>query len=410
MRTDDDTILVKRGQERQTGTMRARVYWTLVGFVMVVAAPALAFAETGVEVWSILGAMSLAAIIAVWVADYLMSPVFALKRRLEVKNYGDEEPQADVAGDLDLASGGFELGALLASMVPKRDVDFNQALPVELAAIERLARAGRVSEIAMASVKRDLFRHLSHQLKSPLALMRAHAQTAQHGLELNDPESISTSLKAIEAINLNTSGLVETMLSLAWVEGLEEQGLTGQKANLSLAIMQLVGFRERAASDKQMRIEPQVDAGLWVRGQQQLLQEMVASLLDNAIRYAPRGSTVTVKAHRLPSTRTLVVTVADRGPGIPVQERERVFEPFYGSVGLDARGNMTYGTRRHRALGSGVEKSSHGLGLALVRAVAKLHGATVSLDSGPGGVGLSARVVLGATTPPEDEAEGPPNG
>ena len=407
MSTDDDAVLVERGQERQTGTMRAKVYWALVGIVMVVAAPTLAISDSGVEVWTILGASSFASIISFWIADYLMAPVFALKRRLEVKNYGDEAPETEVEVELDLASDGFELGALLSSMVPRREVNLKEGLPVELAAIERLARAGRVSEIAMASVKRDLFRHLSHQLKSPLALMRAHAQTALHGLELNELESISTSLKAIEAINLNTSGLVETMLSLAWVEGLEEQGLSGQKANLSSAIMQLVGFREHAASDKQMHIEAQVDAGLWVRGQQQLLQEMVASLLDNAIRYGPYGSAVTVEARRLPSTRTVVVTVSDRGPGIPVQERERVFEPFYGSIGLDARGNMTYGTRRHRALGAGVEKSSHGLGLALVRAVAKLHGATVLLDSGPGGIGLSARVVLGATTPPEDEAESP---
>jgi signal transduction histidine kinase len=405
MRTDDEISLVERGQERQTGTMRARVYWALLGMVMVVAVPALAFADSGAEVWSIVWAIVVAAVIAAWVADYLMVPILSLKRRLEVKNYGDEEPESAMDSELDLRSSGFELGALLSSMSPKRKLDINDGLPVELAAIEHLARAGRVTEIAMESVKRDLFRHLSHQLKSPLALMRAHAQTAQHGLELNDAKSITASLTAIEAISLNTSGLVETMLSLAWVEGLEEQGLTGQKANLSTAIMQLVGFRERAASEKQMRIETQVDAGLWVRGQQQLLQEMVASLVDNAIRYAPSGSTVTVEAHRLPNKRTVVVNVVDRGPGIPAQERERVFEPFYGSIGLDARGNMTYGTRRHRALGAGVEKSSHGLGLALVRAVAKLHGANVSLDSGPGGIGLSVCVVLGATAPPENEED-----
>ena len=150
-----------------------------------------------------------------------------------------------------------------------------------------------------------------------------------------------------------------------------------------------------------MRIEHYVEAGLWVKGMQPLLQEMVAALFDNALRYGPRGSVVTVEAKRLPSKLAIVVTVTDRGPGIPVHERERVFEPFYGSIGLDANGNMTYGTRRHRALGAGVDKSSHGLGLALVRAVAKLHGATVNLDSGPGGIGLCVRIVLCATSPPE---------
>jgi signal transduction histidine kinase len=173
MRTDDEISLVERGQERQTGTMRARVYWALLGMVMVVAVPALAFADSGAEVWSIVWAIVVAAVIAAWVADYLMVPILSLKRRLEVKNYGDEEPESAMDSELDLRSSGFELGALLSSMSPKRKLDINDGLPVELAAIEHLARAGRVTEIAMESVKRDLFRHLSHQLKSPLALMRA---------------------------------------------------------------------------------------------------------------------------------------------------------------------------------------------------------------------------------------------
>jgi signal transduction histidine kinase len=250
MKTDEELSLVERGQERQTGTMRARLFWSLLGVSMVIATPALALANSGLEVWGVVGAIALAALASAWVADSLMLPVHTLKRRLEVKNYGEREPENDPEPELDLGSNGLEFGAHVFAMGPTRKLDLSVGLPVELAAIERLARAGRVTEIAMASVKRDLFRHLSHQLKSPLALMRAHALTAKHALELNDTESIAEALKAIEAINMNTSNLVEAMLSLAWVEGLEERGLSGEKANFSAAIMQLVSLRQRAAADR----------------------------------------------------------------------------------------------------------------------------------------------------------------
>lgn len=402
---DDDLTLVEEGRERETTKMRTRVYWALVSMALFSAAPGLLFASSHAAVWGILGALALVLVVSFLIAEHLMMPVYVLKRRLEVKNYGGEAQEAEFEPEVSLESGGFEFAALLAAITNDRNVNVEMVLPVELADVERLARAGRVTELAMETVRRDLFRHLSHQLKSPLALIRAHAQTIGKSVETHADEAVFDSLKSIEAMSLNMSGLVEQMLSMAWVEGLEEQGVNTHKANLSKAVTELVGFRERVAQDKQMRIEQYVEAGLWVKGMQQLLQEMVACLVDNALRYGPSGSVVTVEARRLPGARAIVVTVTDRGPGIPVHERERVFEPFYGSIGLDANGNMTYGTRRHRALGAGVDKSSHGLGLALVRAVAKLHGATVKLDSGPGGIGLCVRIVLSATPPPELDDE-----
>lgn len=402
MRAEEEASLIEKGRERGTATLRSKVHWALVSMVIAGAVPGLLFADTPAKIWVTLAVVIVAAVAAVWVADFLVRPVLVLKRRLEVKNYGDQAME-DVEDSAKLGEGGFELAAWMLSVGPKRDADLQVGLPVELAAIERLARAGRVSEIAMESVRRDLFRHLSHQLKSPLASIKALSQSARAGAEVGDIQGVTKSLATVEAIGQSMAGLVEQMLAMAWVEGLEEQGLSGRKANLSEAIMDLVGFRERAAADKQMRLEASVEAGLWVKGQQQLLQEMVVSLVDNSIRYAPAGTSIVIEARRLPSTRTVVVSVTDRGPGIPVQERERVFEPFYGSIGLDARGIMTFGTRRHRALGAGVEKTSHGLGLALVRSVAKLHGAHVTLDSGPGGIGLCARIALTTAEPPTDE-------
>jgi two-component system sensor histidine kinase TctE len=113
------------------------------------------------------------------------------------------------------------------------------------------------------------------------------------------------------------------------------------------------------------------DQGLRVEGNPVLLREMLKNLVDNAIKYTPRGGSVTARTRYAGSP---VFEVEDTGPGIPEADRERVFERFY------------------RVLGSGVDGS--GLGLPIVREIAELHRGTVTLDAGPGGRGTLARVVF----------------
>jgi two-component system sensor histidine kinase TctE len=109
---------------------------------------------------------------------------------------------------------------------------------------------------------------------------------------------------------------------------------------------------------------------VWVQGSAFLLREMLNNLLDNAIRYSPAGGRVTVRVLR--EERDAVLRVEDNGPGIPPDQRERVFERFY------------------RVLGSATDGC--GLGLAIVRDIARGHGATVALDAGTDGSGTVAQV------------------
>jgi two-component system OmpR family sensor kinase len=94
--------------------------------------------------------------------------------------------------------------------------------------------------------------------------------------------------------------------------------------------------------------------------------------VDNALRYTGRGGRVDVTAAQTAEGPAL--EVIDNGPGIPLQERERVFDRFYRRAGTDVPGS--------------------GLGLAIVRSIAERHGARVALESGPDGRGLAARVVF----------------
>lgn len=348
-------------------------------------------------------AVSVALMVAVLISAaiatmWLMEPLEELVRRLKAKNYGAELGQQPSGQQISLNDTAVDLVSKL--MLRRAGAKRRRAeLPLEVANIERLARAGRVSEIAMQSVTRDLFRHLSHQLKSPMAILRAHAETARHKLTMGDHGGIEETLSSIEQVTMNVAGLVEQLLSLAYVESLEERGIAAVPVNLSSALSAMIRVRKTLGQARGVAIENAVEAGLWVNGETQLLSEMIASLVDNAVRYSPEGGEVRVEATRIPGTKTVMVRVLDQGPGIPAAERERVFEPFYGSIGTDQHGVMKYGTRRHRVLPDGSVTTSHGLGLALVRSVAKLHGADVSLETGPGGRGLCARVLLSAVEP-----------
>lgn len=104
--------------------------------------------------------------------------------------------------------------------------------------------------------------------------------------------------------------------------------------------------------------------------------------MDNAIQYTPAGGVITTRITMAPGSVTL--TVEDNGPGISVEKRERVFERFYRIDDRDSRGS--------------------GLGLPIVREFAFRIGATVRLDTGPGGVGLAATVTFPAP-PPEAAAD-----
>ena len=117
---------------------------------------------------------------------------------------------------------------------------------------------------------------------------------------------------------------------------------------------------------------------LTMQGNAPMLREMVSNLIDNAIRYSPPDSAVTVAVATF--GEDAVVSVCDQGPGIPAAERERVFHRFY------------------RILGQGDSEGS-GLGLAIVREVAASHGAQVRLSRATVLGGLAVDVVLPGAEP-----------
>mgnify|MGYP003334942792 CR=1 FL=1 len=114
-----------------------------------------------------------------------------------------------------------------------------------------------------------------------------------------------------------------------------------------------------AAEDSQHRLVLEVQDGVTFNGDRQLLAQMLSNLIENALHHTPDGTIVTVTV-RKPAGK-LEIEVADTGPGIPQAERDKVFERFY---------------RLDRSRGT----AGSGLGLALVKAIAGLHGLSIRLE------------------------------
>ena len=208
----------------------------------------------------------------------------------------------------------------------------------------------------------------AHQLRTPVAGIKTQTELA---LRLTDPAQQQQVLHQLHTATTRLSRLIHQLLALARTEPGAQAAHAMQPTDLGREM------REAASEWVPKALQGNIDLGfegpdepLMVRGNAILLREMLGNLLDNAIRYSPPGSRVTVQVARRGTE--VVLQVEDNGAGIPQDERERVFERFYRLLGTDADGC--------------------GLGLAIVREVAQAHGADVSLDSGAGGRGTAVRV------------------
>jgi two-component system sensor histidine kinase SenX3 len=156
---------------------------------------------------------------------------------------------------------------------------------------------------------------------------------------------------------------IDDLLSLSRVEA--DEGTEWEPVALDTVIAEAAARAASAAEQRGIAIECRVDDRLSVRGDSRQLVSAVFNLLDNAVKYSDLGSSVVVSADQVGNWVEL--SVADRGPGIPSRDLDRIFERFYR---VDrARSRETGGT---------------GLGLAIVRHVATNHGGVVSVDSREG--------------------------
>ncbi len=217
---------------------------------------------------------------------------------------------------------------------------------------------------------RDMSDAIAHDLRTPIARARARLEDA-----LGDGADAATLRAAIERAIADLDGVVAIFQALLRIAEIEAGARRAAFCNSDLVPLlgDLAETYAVLADPRGIRIETDLPAHLPLDGDRDLLAQAVANLLDNALKFSPDGAAIRLAAEAVPGA--VRISVADSGPGIPAIERDRARERFW-------RGEAA----RH--------SPGSGLGLALVDAVAKLHGGGLELDDNR--PGLVARLVIPA--------------
>ncbi|MEW9547274.1 DUF4153 domain-containing protein [Nonomuraea sp. NPDC050783] len=223
--------------------------------------------------------------------------------------------------------------------------------------VGELARAFNAMAADLGEVdrqRRELVANVSHELRTPITGLRAVLENVVDGVSAPDPVTMATALAQTERLGR----LVAQLLDLS---RLDSGARLIEAEDVTLAPLVEQAVREAGLAREDVAIRAVVPGGLVVRADPDLLAQVLANLLDNAVRHSPPGGTVTVSG--APEGDGVRIAVADRGPGIPAAARGRVFERFSR---LDS--------------GRAADSGGAGLGLAIVKEIVELHGGSVRID------------------------------
>ena len=352
------------------GEYRVRAQAGMDGDVLVTGLPLTRIDQTvrqlaGAEMAMFAAALVLAAVAAVvWV-------------RLTLRPLDRVARTAERVSGLSLASGEVELSVRVPDDDPATEVgrvgaSLNRMLGhVGDALAKRHAVEARLREFAADA---------SHELRTPVAAIRGHAELAQrHPGKI--PEPVRRSLGRIEAEAQRMSVLVDDLLLLARLDA--GRPLAREQVDLTRLALDAVEDARAAAPGHRWRLELPAEPTAVV-GDQHRLAQAIANLLANARTHTPEGTEVTLRLDggESPGAREVRLSIADTGPGLSPEVAARAFDRF-------VRGDRA----RSRASGS------TGLGLAITRAIAEAHGGGVELETRPG------RTVFTIVLPANGEAE-----
>ncbi len=223
---------------------------------------------------------------------------------------------------------------------------------------------------------------IAHDLRTPLARVRAALDDALRR-DLTGPALAEAAREGVEGID-DLIVLLNKLLQIAEAEsGMRTAAFETVDANRIAHDM--VELYDAAAENAGVHLRAMSRGAVWAEGDHDLLASAVASLIDNAIKYAGRGASVELEARAEPGG--VAVTVRDDGPGVPASELPRLTDRFY---------------RMDRAR----HQPGNGLGLAIVSAIATLHGGALELSNAAPGLRVTLR--LRAGTPARGVGTGGP--
>jgi len=224
--------------------------------------------------------------------------------------------------------------------------------------VGELARSFNAMAAELAEVdrmRRDLVANVSHELRTPITALQAGLENLVDGVEPPGPEQLRTMLRQVERLGR----LVAQLLDLS---RLESGAIPLQRRTFEVrpVLEDAVDESRLHAPDVEVSVAV-TEPGLSADGDPERVHQVLANLLENAVRHSPVGGRVEVSAHS--ERGRVAIEVCDEGPGIPEEEANRVFERFYRA---DTARSSSHG--------------GAGLGLAIARWIVDLHGGDIRAE------------------------------
>jgi two-component system heavy metal sensor histidine kinase CusS len=244
------------------------------------------------------------------------------------------------------------------------DGDLSARVVVDVGEPEQAQLAQDVNQMierlsALLRAQEEFVTHAAHELRSPMTTL--YGELAHALRRARDSEQYRVAIEAALESTQRLRELAESLLTLARIDAAREEPL--ERVALDDVLARAVRAVHGAAVGREIVLDVEA-APYTVRGRARDLERLFCNLLENAIRHSPPRETVRVAADD--DGTTVQVRVIDRGPGVPVADRDRIFDPFY-------RSPAAYGT------------DGHGLGLAIARKIAHAHHGDLTLASADDG-------------------------
>jgi two-component system sensor histidine kinase QseC len=253
-----------------------------------------------------------------------------------------------------------------------------KALPIEIS--PTVAALNALFERLNSAYEREqrFTADAAHELRTPLAAIRTMAQLA---LGYKDIKAVH---ECLHDVLQGVDRCTHVVKQLAVLNSLRPEEIMHEvtQVNVNQVMEQIANELRIMAEKKKISLVAHMPAPCFITANLASMQILLRNLIDNAIRYSPPSSTVTLSTEILPEE--VLIKICDQGPGIPESLHDRVFERFYRQLGTQQNGT--------------------GLGLSIVATICQLHAAKVELGSGENGQGLLVTLRFNASKMPKCDA------
>ncbi len=281
-------------------------------------------------------ALVLAFVLSVLLARHFINPLKKIGLAAEQAMGGDYSARTEVTQDDEIGS--------LACNIDK--------LFAQLSTVEK-------EREKLDSMRQDFMSNISHELRTPVTVLKGSLEVLTEGL-VADPVEMQGYFRQMSADTAHLERLVNDLLELSRLQSTDFQ-IEKTELNLTDILKEAIRSMQRIAGQKEVRIELENDLGnLCFFGDYGRLRQMFVIILDNAVKFAPQGSAVSVKMHR--EGGAPAVSISDCGSGILPEDIPYIFDRFY--MGRP-----------------GQNKGGTGLGLSIAKQIAGRHGIRIACES-----------------------------